>query len=64
MKLVIDRFEENFAVVKCEDGNTYNLPRVLFHCCSEGDVLNLTFDEAETKKRKEDMKNLMNGLIQ
>ena len=63
MKLIIDRFEGDFAVVEAEDGKTYNVPKGLFHCCSEGDVLNLEFDEEETKKRRENVKNLMNKLF-
>lgn len=63
MKLIIDRFDGDFAIVEAEDGNTYNLPKVLLHCCKEGDVLKLEFDEDETKKRKETVKNLMNGLF-
>lgn len=63
MKLIIDRFEGDFAVVEAEDGKTYNIPKALFHCCSEGDVLNLEYDEDETKKRKERIKNLMGELF-
>ena len=63
MKITIDRFEGDFAVVEAEDGKTYNVPKGLFHCCSEGDVLNLEFDEEETKKRKESVKGLMDKLF-
>lgn len=63
MKLIIDRFEGSFAVVEAEDGNMYNLPKELFTCCKEGDVLNLEFDESETKRRKNNIKNLMNELF-
>ena len=63
MKLIIDRFEKDFAIVEAEDGNTYSLPKGLFHCCSEGDVLKLEFDKNETRMRKEKIKNLMDGLF-
>ena len=63
MKITIDRFEGEYAVVETEDGKTYNVPKDLFHCCSEGDVLKLEFDEDETKKRKENIKGLMNKLF-
>lgn len=63
MKLIIDRFEGNFAVIEAEDGKIYNIPKELFHCCSEGDILNLEFDEEETLKRKNNAKSLMNNLF-
>ena len=63
MKIVIDRFDGDFAIVETEDGNTYNVPKGLFHCLREGDVLNLEFDEEETKKRRENIKGLMNKLF-
>jgi len=63
MKLIIDRFEGEYAIVEAEDGFTYNLPRKLFSCCKEGDVLKMEFDEDETKKRSENIKNLMNELF-
>lgn len=63
MKIIIDRFEDDFAVIEAEDGSTYSLPKELFKCCSEGDVLTLEYDEVETKKRKESIKNLMGELF-
>ena len=64
MKLIIDRFEGEFAIVEAEDGSVFNMPKKLFSCCREGDVLKLEFDEAETKNRAKNIKNLMNELFE
>ena len=64
MKLIIDRFEGDFAVIEAENGSTFNMPRSLLSCCKEGDVLNMEFDEAETKKRTESIKKLMGELFE
>jgi len=64
MKITIDRFEGAYAVVEAEDGTVFNIPKSLVTCCKEGDVLKLEFDEAETKKRAENIRNLMNGLFE
>lgn len=64
MKLVIDRFEEDFAIVVAEDGSAFNIPKKLLICCREGDVLKLEFDETETKNRAASIKNLMGELFE
>lgn len=64
MKLTIDRFEDDFAVVETDDGTLFNIPKALLVCCKEGDVLNLEFDEAETKKRAKTAKELIGELLE
>ena len=69
MKLVLDRFEGEFAI--CEDMETRNL--IDYHIdslpegASPGDVLvcddlGITIDQVETKARRERIKKMFEGL--
>lgn len=68
MKVIIDRFEENFAVCEKEDEEMINIEKSKLPLNSkEGDVLiidgeNITFDEEETNARRERMRKLMDSL--
>lgn len=41
MKIIIDRFEEDFAVVELDE-KMYNVPRALFPEAQEGDTVEIT----------------------
>lgn len=62
MKVTIDRFEGGFAVVLTDRGESFSLPRVLFDGGGEGDVFDISRDDAETKARRAKMKNLIDEL--
>ena len=63
MKVIIDRFEENYAVVELSDKKTVDLPLELVpEGGKEGDVLDITIDYKETDKRKEEIENLMEDM--
>ena len=62
MKVVIDRFEGEYAVVEMEDKTMVNLPKVLVPDAKEGDIVNIEVDVEETKKRKQKIKQLMNKM--
>jgi hypothetical protein len=62
LKVIIDRFEGDFAVVETEDNEYVNLPRVLIPDAREGDVVNISIDIEETENRKENIKHLMDEL--
>jgi hypothetical protein len=47
MRITIDRFEGDFAVIELPDKSTLNVPRVLFPDAAEGDV-----DVISKKERK------------
>ena len=52
MKWIIDRFEENYAVIECKK-KYFNIPKdALPYEVSEGDVLNIEINTAETQSRK------------
>lgn len=69
-KLTVDRIEENKAILECENGEMVSLElSALPKNIKEGDVLffdagSCFLDEAETKKRNEKIKNLMNSLFE
>lgn len=63
---IIDRFEEDWAVLEYDD-ETYNFPRALLpDNAKEGDVLkiSLEIDQEETEKRKEAIRKLEDELFE
>ncbi|CDF12343.1 putative uncharacterized protein [Mycoplasma sp. CAG:776] len=64
MKVIIDRFEGEYAVVELEVGKFVNMPKELVPDAHEGDVINIFIDEKETKRRKEHISELMNDLFE
>ena len=67
IKLIIDRFEEEWAILETQDNNpiTFNFPRHLLpQEAKEGTVLNINIgtDQEETKRRKDKIQNLLNKL--
>jgi len=68
MKLVLDRFEGNFAVCETEDRNTINLDRKKIPPDAKvGDILivdnnNITVSVDLTKKRKKEIQSLVDEL--
>ena len=64
MKVIIDRFEGEFAVVEIDEGVFADLPKVLIPDAKVGDVINIAIDEAATKSRKEAVLDLMNQVFE
>jgi hypothetical protein len=63
MKLTIDRFEAEYAVLELPDGSMVNLPRkVLPADAGEGDIINITVDRDETQMRKKEIQKLAEDL--
>ena len=63
MKVIIDRFEGEIAVIELAIGKTINVPKELFPNAKEGDVFSIEFDKNETESRKEKITSLMNDLF-
>lgn len=63
MKIVIDRFEGDFAVVELPDQTFINVPIKLFSSPEEGDVYNIIKDEEETALNKKSIEELVNKLF-
>ncbi len=47
MKIIVDRIEDGVATVELENGETVNLPAILFEDFKEGDALTLTVEKAD-----------------
>ncbi|MGK0469198.1 DUF3006 domain-containing protein [Clostridium sp.] len=68
MKVIIDRFEGNFAVCEKEDRTMMDIEKSKIPTTAkEGDVLNITndritIDVEETEKRKKEIEELTKGL--
>lgn len=64
MKLIIDRFENEYAVVEMEDGTLQDIPKIFVpQNAKEGSIINITVDETETNHRREEMKSKMNSIF-
>lgn len=63
-KLIIDRFEGDYAVCETENLEFVNIPKAALPSdAKEGDVISVSIDESETDKRKERIEGLMNSLF-
>lgn len=64
MKLIIDRFEGEFAIVEIPDGQIINCPKVLLPAdAKEGSILNIAVDNDATNKKLLENTNRMNRLF-
>jgi hypothetical protein len=52
MRVIIDRFEQGFAVVELEDGSFALMAIKLLPDAREGDVVEIKVDREETERRK------------
>ena len=58
MKVIIDRFEGDYAVVELENGEFADMQKVFVPNAKEGDVVTITVSEdKDRKKRIEDLAN-------
>lgn len=65
MKLTIDRFEENFAIVELEDGTILNIPKaILPEASKEGDIITILIDKEETSTRRKKIQALESQLFE
>lgn len=59
MKVIIDRFEGDYAVVEIDVGKFVNIPKILIPDAKEGNVIKIDIDKKETLKRQKNIKKLM-----
>lgn len=66
MKFIIDRIEQDTAIVELESGESLSLPYALLRPlqAKEGDVLRLSIDQEETAKRRERVSSLLKDIFQ
>ncbi len=63
MKIIIDRFEGDYAVVEA-DGKMINMPiGLLPGGAKEGSVVTIEINESETKDREAKIRGMMNELF-
>ena len=62
MRVVIDRFEEDFAVVEISEGETALISRRLLPDAIEGDFVNIDIDHESTEERREEVTSLFDRL--
>lgn len=64
MKVIIDRFEGDLAIVEMDGEQMASIPKVLLpEKAKEGTVISIEIDQAETDKRKENISKLMDNLF-
>lgn len=64
MKITIDRFEEEFAIVELENGEIIEIPKVILPIeAKEGDVVSITVEKTETEERKKRIQNKFDRLF-
>ena len=63
MKIIIDRFEGDFAVVETPDKTFFNVPKSLLSEFCEGDVIEIKKDTCETLKIKKSAEDAFNTLF-
>ena len=63
MTFIIDRFEEDLAVVEM-NGISYNIPKVLLpDDAKEGDAIITQVDKNQTENKKQEAKKLLDSLF-
>lgn len=63
MKIIIDRFEGNFAIVELDDKRIIDMPKELVpEEAKEGDVLEIEISQEKTEELKEKIEKEVEGL--
>ncbi len=64
MKIVIDRFEGDFAVAELPDGRFCNIPRCIIpEGASEGCIIDITINKADTETRAGHIRRRLDNLF-
>ncbi len=58
MKGIIDRFENEFAVIEIEVGKTGLISKQLVPDAQEGDIINIQIEKKQTMERRKQMEKL------
>jgi len=64
MKIIVYRFEGDFAVVEIDKGCFINMPKQLIPGAIEGDVISIIIDRNDTSNRKKKITSLMDQLFE
>lgn len=63
MKIIIDRFEEDYAVCELSNGKMINIPSEVLREFNQGDVIDIKKNEEETEKRNNEVSSLLDKLF-
>jgi len=64
MKIIVDRFEGEIAVIELENGEMMGIPKkILPDNAKEGSIINITCDEKETQLSRDAAKKKMNSIF-
>lgn len=63
MKVIVDRFEGEYAVVEMENMEMCDMPRILIPNAKEGDVIEIKISVDDVNERKEQIDALANKLF-
>lgn len=63
MKIVIDRFEGEFAICELPDKSFIDVPAKLFPDAHEGDIVDIVVNKEQTKKEKKAIRSRLDGLF-
>ena len=64
MRIIVDRFEGNIAVVELENGQMIDCPKTLLPpSAKEGSIINITVDENATSEKLQRVTERMNKLF-
>lgn len=64
MKVIIDRFEGEYAVVEIEEGKFFTMAKELVDGAKEGDIIDISICHEETKAKKEKVQTLLDELFE
>ncbi len=64
MLYIVDRIEEGMIVLENDDEQTFSVPKALLPDAKEGDCVEITINNEETEKRRNNIRRLMEDLLQ
>lgn len=64
MEVIVNRIEGNYLILELENGNVIDVPKELIPEAKEGDIVNITIDKEKTKRKKEEIENLINSVFE
>ena len=63
MRVIVDRFEGDYAKVELDEGVFYDIPKLLVPDAKEGDVIDIIVNYEGTEKLKSEVNNLIDDLF-
>lgn len=64
MEVIVNRIEGNYLILELENGNVIDVPKELIPEAKEGDIITIVIDQEKTKRKKEEIENLVNSVFE